>query len=191
MNREVDAYIERSEKWPAEMARLRPILLDAGLDEQIKWRSPCFTHNGKNIAIFQEMNDFLSLMFFKGALMEDPEGVLVEQGPNSRSARRFEFTSVVDVDRLAQVISAYVTEAIDVAEAGLEVGPPPELELVAELQAALDSDAALAEAFARLTPGRQREYNMHIAGAKQPKTRVARAEKLAPRILEGKGLRDR
>ena len=191
MNPEVDAYIERSRKWPAEMARLRTILLEAGLDEQIKWRSPCFSHRGKNIAIFQEMNDFLSLMFFKGALLTDPAAVLVDQGPNSRSARRIEFTAVDQVDQLAEVVAAYLAEAIHVEEAGLEVGPPPELELVEELQVALDHDPALAAAFESLTPGRQREYNMHIAGAKQAKTRVARVDKCAPKILDGKGLRDR
>lgn len=191
MDPEVDNYIEQSQKWPVEMARLRPLLLDAGLDEQIKWRSPCFTHNGKNIAIFQEMNDFLSLMFFKGALLKDSAGVLVDQGPNSRSARRIEFRSVQQVEQLAEVISAYVTEAIAVEEAGLEVGPPPAIELVGELQEALSADPALATAFKSLTPGRQREYNMHIAGAKQAKTRLARVEKLTAKILAGKGLRDR
>lgn len=191
MDPEVDAYIERSERWPKEMARLRPILLDAGLAEQIKWRSPCFSYEGKNIAIFQEMNDFLSLMFFKGALLADPESVLVDQGPNSRSARRIEFTSVDQVERLAEVVATYVAEAIGVEEAGLDVGPPPALVLVDELQDALDRDVALAAAFASLTPGRQREYNMHIGGAKQANTRVARVEKLAPKILAGKGLRDR
>jgi len=191
MNPEVDAYIERSERWPEEMAALRPILLDCGLTEQIKWRSPCFSHGGKNIVIFQEMNDFLSLMFFKGALLSDPQGVLVEQGPNSRSARRIEFTSEENVARLAAVVQGLVAEAIDVAEAGLEVDPVPELVLVAELEERLDEDPALRAAFEALTPGRQREYNLYFSGAKQAETRRFRIEKHADKILAGKGMRDR
>lgn len=188
---EVDAYIERSEKWPDVMEALRPILLDCGLTEQIKWRQPCFSHDGDNIVIFQEFNDYLSLMFFKGALLEDPEGVLREQGPNSRSARRMEFASVADVARLAETVRAYVAEAIDVAEAGIDVGPAPELVPVEELQQRLDSDPQFRAAFRALTPGRQREYNLYISSAKQSKTRLARIEKHADRILSGKGMRDR
>ena len=134
MNREVDAYIEGSDRWPGEIAALRPILSDAGLTEAIKWRKPCYSHHGKNIVIVQEMKDFLALMFFKGALLSDPAGILREQGPNSRSARRIELTSVDEVSRLAQTISAYLHEAIAVEEAGIEVDPPPELVLVDELQ---------------------------------------------------------
>lgn len=191
MNPEVDAYISRSEKWPEEMTALRPTLLDAGLTEEIKWRSPCYSHDGDNIAIFQEMNDFLSLMFFKGALLSDPQGVLEEQGQNSRSARRIRFTSVEEVARLADTVRAYVEEAIDVAEAGLTVGPAPELVLVEELQNRLDADPALKAAFESLTPGRQREYNLYFSEAKQAKTREARIGKYAQKILEGKGFRDR
>ncbi len=187
----IDAYIERSEQWPHEMATLRPILLSCGLSEQIKWGKPCFSHDGKNIAIFQEMKGFLSLMFFKGALLSDPDGVLVEQGPNSRSALRIEFTSVDDVTRLAETVRAYVEEAIDVEEAGLEVGPAPEVVFVDELQARLDEDKAFRKAFEALTPGRQREYNLYFSEAKQAATREARVEKYAPKILEGKGFRDR
>ena len=190
-NPDVDAYIERSQKWPEEMAELRPILLGCGLTEEIKWGKPCYRHDGSNIVIVQEMNKFLALMFFKGALLEDPEGVLEQQGPNSRSARRIRFTSVVDVTRLADTVKAYVEEAIDVEEAGLELGPPPELGLVDELQHRLDRDPALKAAFESLTPGRQREYNLHFSGAKQAATRAARVEKYVQKILDGKGLRDR
>lgn len=191
LDQRVDAYIARSDQWPGEIETLRPILLGAGLSEAIKWGKPCYSHEGKNIVIIQEMKDFLSLMFFKGALLADPEGILVEQGPNSRSARRIEFTSVEDVSRLADTISAYVGEAIDVEDAGLEVGPPPELVLVEELQERLDRDPALEAAFEALTPGRQREYNLHFSDAKQAATRIARIEKHAERILDGKGQRDR
>ena len=189
-NPKVDAYIGRSTKWPEELAAMRPVLLGAGLTEEIKWGKPCYSHEGRNIAILQEMNDFLALMFFKGALLSDPEGVLEEQGPNSRSARRICFTSTDDVARLADTVKAYLEEAIDVEDAGLEVGPAPELELADELQRRLDADPALAAAFAALTPGRQREYNLQISEAKQAKTREARVDKHVPRILQGKGLRD-
>jgi len=190
-NPEIDRYIGRSQQWPDEMAALRPILLGSGLTEQLKWAKPCYCHGGKNIAIMQEMKEFLALMFFKGALLEDPAGVLVEQGPNSRSARRIEFRSVDDVTRLADTVAAYLDEAVAVEEAGLEVGPAPAPELVAELQQRLDGDPALRTAFEALTPGRQREYNLYFSEAKQAKTRVARVEKYVPKIREGKGFRDR
>ena len=191
MTPDVDEYIARSERWPDEMTGLRPILLSRGLTEAIKWGKPCYSHEGANVVILQEMKDFLALMFFKGSLLDDSEGVLEEQGPNSRSARRMCFRSVDDVSRLADAVRSYVDQAIGVEEAGLEVGPAPELQLVGELQERLDRDPALGAAFAGLTPGRQREYNLHFSSAKQAKTRRARVEKLAPKILEGKGFRDR
>lgn len=191
MNPKVDAYIARSATWPAEMTELRSVLLGCGLDEELKWGKPCYVHEGSNIAIVQEMKGFLALMFFKGALLPDAAGVLEDQGPNSRSARRMRFTSVDDVGRLAGAVRACVQEAVDVEDAGLEIGPPPELVLADELQQRLDGDPALKAAFEALTPGRQREYNLHVSEAKQASTRAARVEKQIPRILEGKGLRDR
>lgn len=191
VNPNVDAYIERSQKWPHELSQLRTVLLDCGLSEAIKWGKPCYDHGGKNIAILQEMKDFLALMFFKGALLSDPAGVLESQGPNSRSALRICFRSTDDVSRLADTVKTYVAEAIDVEEAGLEVGPAPELTLVGELQQRLDRDLALRTAFEALTPGRQREYNLHISDAKQAATREARIDKCTPKILAGKGFRDR
>jgi uncharacterized protein YdeI (YjbR/CyaY-like superfamily) len=191
VNPDVDAYIEQSERWPDEMTDLRPVLLSCGLTEEIKWGKPCYSHEGRNIVIVQEMKEFLALMFFKGALLNDPDGVLHEQGPNSRSARRMQFTSVEDVERLAGTVKAYVDEAVDVEEAGLEVGPAPELQLADELQNRLDEDPALKAAFEALTPGRQREYNLHVSEAKQAKTRKTRVDKFVPKILDGKGFRDR
>jgi uncharacterized protein YdeI (YjbR/CyaY-like superfamily) len=191
MNPDVDTYIERSEKWPEEMRAIRPILLGCDLVEEIKWGKPCYSHDGSNIVILQEMNDFLSLMFFKGALLDDPDGVLEEQGPNSRLARRLRFTSVDDVILLRGAVSAFVEAAISVEQAGIEMAPPPELVLVEELQSRLDHDPALATAFSSLTPGRQREYNLYVSSAKQSDTRTARVEKHVGRILAGKGLRDR
>ncbi|KAA3637367.1 MAG: hypothetical protein DWP92_07945 [Armatimonadetes bacterium] len=172
------------------MTALRPILLGAGLIEEIKWGKPCYSHDGANIVILQEMKDFLSLMFFKGALLKDPAGVLKEQGPNTRHARRIEFTSVDDVARLAGTVEAYIEEAVVVEEAGLELGPAPELILADELKARLDRDPKLKAAFESLTPGRQREYNLFISGAKQATTREARIDKYTKAILSGKGLRD-
>jgi uncharacterized protein YdeI (YjbR/CyaY-like superfamily) len=191
VNPKVDAYIERSDKWPDEMTDLRSVLLGCGLTEEIKWGKPCYSYEDSNIVILQEMNDFLALMFFKGALLSDSEGVLEEQGPNSRSARRIRFTSVEDVARLTDIVKAYVDEAIDVEEAGLEVGPAPELVFVEELQNRIDHDPAFRAAFESLTPGRQREYNLYFCGAKQATTREARVDKYAQKILDGKALRDR
>jgi uncharacterized protein YdeI (YjbR/CyaY-like superfamily) len=191
LNPKVDAYISRSRKWPEEMSELRTVLLSSGLDEEIKWGKPCYSHEGKNIAIMQEMKEFLALMFFKGALLNDPHGVLEVQGPNSRSAYRIRFTSVDDVGRLADTVTAYVNEAIEVEEAGLQVEPAPDLALVEELRTRVDDDPAFRAAFERLTPGRQREYNMYFSDAKQTTTREARIEKCAPKIIDGKGLRDR
>jgi uncharacterized protein YdeI (YjbR/CyaY-like superfamily) len=191
MNAKVDAYIKRSSKWPAEMAAVRSILLGCGLTEEIKWGKPCYSADGKNIAILQEMKDFLALMFFKGALLNDPEGILEVQGPNSRSALRVRFTSVDDVARLSDAITALIAQAIDVEAAGLEVGPAPALMLVAELRNRLDQDPALRVAFEALTPGRQREYNLHFADAKTTRTREERVSKYTPKILDGKGMRDR
>jgi uncharacterized protein YdeI (YjbR/CyaY-like superfamily) len=172
------------------MAVLRALLLQHGLDEDLKWGKPCFSHNGTNIAILQEMNDFLSLMFFKGFLLKDPKHVLVEQGPNSRSAKRIEFTSVDDVTKHAKTVVALVNEAIAVEKAGLKVGPAPELTFVDELHHRLDADPKFEAAFMSLTPGRQREYNLHISSAKQASTRIARIDACVPKVLAGKGFRD-
>ena len=191
MNPEIDAYIDRSDAWPAEMTALRPILLGCGLTEDLKWGKPCYSHNGENIAIMQEMKGFLALMFFKGMLLNDTDSVLRDQGPNSRSARRIELASVEDVLARSATIEAYVAEAIDVAAAGLDVGPPPALVLAEELQSRLDGDEELAAAFGALTPGRQRQYNLYISDAKQSTTRASRVERCVPKILQGKGFRDR
>jgi len=187
----VDDYVQASTLWPEVIRALRPILLGAGLDETVKWNKPCYTHDGANIAIVQEMKAFLALMFFKGALLTDPHGVLDEQGPNSRLPRRVTFTSVDEVRRLRNAVTNLVQQAIDVEGAGVELPPAPPPELAAELQERLDADPALAAAFAGLTPGRQRQYNIHISGAKRAATRVERVAACEPLIRAGKGLRDR
>lgn len=191
MNPKVDAYAARSTLWPAEVVALRGVLLGCGLDEELKWGKPCYAHGGANIAIIQEMKGFLALMFFKGALLSDPEGVLEEQGENSHSAKRITFRSVADVTSLSGTIAAYVAEAIAVEQSGAKVAPRPALVLVDALQGRIDSDPAFRAAFESLTPGRQREYHLHVSDAKQLTTRQARVEKHAERILAGKGLRDR
>ena len=188
---DVDAYLEASEQWPDEIRALRSLLLEAGLGEAIKWGKPCYSHDDANIAIIQEFADNLALMFFKGILLDDPDDVLEEVGPNSHAARRMMFTSVQDVESRADVVTAYAEEAIAVEEAGTEVPPRPEEELAPELAERLAQDPELAACFDELTPGRQREYNLHVSGAKQSSTRERRVDQIAPRILEGKGLRDR
>jgi uncharacterized protein YdeI (YjbR/CyaY-like superfamily) len=190
-NPDVDAYLEASGQWPAEIRALRPLLLAAGLDEEIKWGKPCYSHDDANIAIVQEFSDNLALMFFKGILLDDPSGVLEQVGPNSHAARRMMFASVEDVETHGDVVTAYVEEAIAVEDAGTEVPPRPEEELALELAERLAADPELAASFDELTPGRQREYNLHVSGANQSSTRERRVDRIAPRILEGKGLRDR
>ena len=190
-NPKVDAYLARAQLWPTEAAALRRVLLETGLTEEFKWGKPCYSHDGRNIAIIQEMKGFLALMFFKGALLRGADRVLEAQGPNSRSARRIRFTSVAQVEALSRTIAALVDEAIDVEGAGSTPEPPPDLVLVDELERRLELDPPLRSAFEALTPGRRREYNLHIGDAKKPETREARIDRCIPRILAGKGLRDR
>ena len=191
MNPEVDEFIARSTKWPAELRALRPVLLATGLTEEIKWRQPCYAVEGRNIVIMGEMKAGMTIGFFKGALLSDPDGVLVDNGPNSRSVKRMFFSSVEEVERLADTVSRYVHEAVSVELSGAAVSPAAEPELVAELQERLEADLKLKAAFEALTPGRRRYYNIHIGEAKQPATRAARVEKCVPKIMAGKGLQDR
>lgn len=188
---DVDAYIEASDQWPDEIAALRPLLLESGLDERIKWGKPCYALGDDNVVIIQEFADHLALMFFKGILLEDPARVLEEQGPNSHAARRMTFRSVDDVQRSADLVTAYLSEAIAIEEAGTSLPPRPEEDLADELQERLAGDPELAAAFDDLTPGRQREYNLHVSDAKQASTRERRVDRIVPRILDGRGLRDR
>ena len=188
---DVDAYLDASDQWPAEIRAIRPLLLDCGLDEEIKWGKPCYCLDGANIVLLQEFSDHLALMFFKGVLLEDPEEVLQAQGPNTHGPKRMEFTSTDDVEALVDTITAYVNEAIGHERAGTELPERPDEALADELVERLASDDRLAEAFENLTPGRQREYNLHVSDAKQSSTRERRIDKVIPRILDGRGLRDR
>lgn len=187
---EVSRYIASAKRWGSEMAVLRPVLLDSGLEEALKWAKPCYARDGENIAIMQPMKEFLALMFFKGALVEDPDGLLREQGPNSRSAKRLEFTGVDAIRSVEPQLRALVESAIAVEASGAKLPPRCDLELPEELTEALAGDAELSAAFDALTPGRQRGYALHIAGAKQADTRRNRIAKHRPRILAGKGLHD-
>lgn len=188
---DVDAYLEASVRWPAEIKVLRPLLLGCGLTEAIKWGKPCYCLGDANVVLIQEFSDHLALMFFKGVLLDDPEGVLHDQGPNTHAAKRLTFTSTDDVEKRSDVVTAYVREAIAHEEAGTALPARPDDELAPELVDRLASDVELAEAFENLTPGRQREYNLHVSDAKKSATRARRVDQIAPRILSGKGLRDR
>lgn len=189
---DVDAYLADSDRWPDEIATIRPILLSAGLDETIKWGKPCYcVDDDLNVALLQEFSDHLALMFFQGVLLDDPAGLLHAQGPNTHGPKRMKFTSVDDVRSVGATIASYVAEAIHHARAGTELPPRPAEELAPELQERLAADVDLAEAFDALTPGRQREYNLHVSSAKQATTRHSRIDKVVDRILAGKGLRDR
>ena len=188
---EVNAFVRQAKQWRGEIEALRTILLATGLDESLKWGKPCYSVDGKNVAIIQPFKPQCSLMFFRGALLEDTHGLLREQGENTQSAMRLEFTNPGQIK--PSVVKAYVKQAIAVEKAGLKVDAPARRDphLPDELAATLSKNRSLAKAFAALTPGRQRAYAMHIAGAKQAATRVARIEKCAPQILAGKGLNDR
>lgn len=190
-NPKVDDFMKRAKAWQGEMQKLRSILLKCGLEEELKWGKPCFTYEGSNVAIIQPFKEHCSLLFFKGALLEDSHGLLRSQGENTQSALRLEFTSEVQIKK--SVLESYVKSAIAVEKQGLKVDfkAKRELELPSELTQVLNKDRKLAKAFAALTPGRQRAYVMHFNGAKQSATRSARIEKCAPMILAGKGLNDR
>ncbi len=189
----VDEYIDGMRAWRPEFEALRPILLRTGLEEDFKWRKPCYTHDGSNVVIFQPFKDLCALLFFKGALLDDPTSALKEQGENTRSALRLEFRSLAHVKSAKPTITALAKDAIRIEQSGLslpkrppaDVGPYP-----TELTTQLASDPTLNEAWTRLTPGRQRGYLLHFNAAKQSKTRTARIDRAAPRILEGFGMHD-
>jgi len=190
-NSKIDEFVSRAKAWRGEIEWLRSILLDCGLDEDIKWGKPCFVFEGSNVAIIQPFKEQCSLLFFKGALLKDTHGLLRSQGENTQSAMRLEFTSVTQVTKAA--VKSYVTQAIAVEKAGLKVEfkAKDELEFPTELTQILKKDSKLAKAFLAPTPGRKRAYIMHFASAKQSPTRTARIEKCIPKILAGLGMNDR
>lgn len=189
---QVDGYIRKNKQWRDELEHMRAIALDAGLTEEIKWRSPCYTTEDGNIVIFQSFNDYCAMLFPKGALLKDPENILVQMTKNTQAARQIHFTDVDQVVELEPVIKDYLKEAVEIEKAGLEVDfkDTPEFDVPAEFQSRLDEDPALKDAFEVLTPGRQRGYLLYFSGAKQSETRARRVEKYIPRIMEGLGMRD-
>jgi uncharacterized protein YdeI (YjbR/CyaY-like superfamily) len=179
-------------QYPEETAALQEIARSCGLVEKIKWGKPCLMADGKNIALIQRFNEYVALMFFKGELMKDPAKLLHRIGEHMQGPRQLRFRSVDEVLELRAKIAAYLKEAIELEKTGAKLTPKKvvELEMPAELEARLKSDAALRKAFAALAPGRQKGYIYQIGSAKQAATRAARVEKYVPAILAGKGIHD-
>ena len=192
MDRRVDAILRKTKKWQEELMQLRMILLDCGLTEELKWGQPCYTFQDSNVVIMGGFKEYCALSFFKGALLKDPKGILIQPGENTQSARMIRFTHVREIVELEPILKAYVYAAMDVERAGLKVEfkKIAEFPIPEEFQARLDESRALKTAFEALTPGRRRAYIMHFSAAKQSKTRESRVEKCVPRILAGKGLND-
>lgn len=192
MHAKVADYLSGVKKWRQELEALRPVLLEAGLTEDFKWRQPCYTWEGKNVAIIGELKDCCTLSFFKGALLKDPHGMLEKPGENTRAARVIRFTSVEQIAEASERLRFYIEQAIEVEKAGRKVDfeQDRELDIPAEFEAVLSTDAALQTAFDSLTPGRQRGYLLHFSGAKTSQGRKSRVEKYVPRILAGKGIHD-
>jgi uncharacterized protein YdeI (YjbR/CyaY-like superfamily) len=192
MNPKVDAFLSKAEKWQKEFRKLRKIILDCGLTKELKWRLPCYTFQKSNIAIIQGFKEYCALMFFKGVLLKDTNGILVRPG-ETQAGRQIRFTSVREIAELEPILKAYIHEAIEVEKAGLKVSfrKTVEYTIPEEFQTKLDENPALETAFDALTPGRQRAYILYFSSAKQSKTRESRVEKYIPQILEGKGLNDR
>ncbi|RSZ60199.1 hypothetical protein HF313_21240 [Massilia atriviolacea] len=192
-NPRVDALLAQASRWREECALLRAIALASGLTEDIKWGQPCYVHEGRNIVLIHGFKDYCAMLFFKGALLTDPEGMLVMQTGNVQSARQARFTGAAQIARRRAALTACIAEAIEVERKGLTVArrETGDFAVPEEFQAALARLPALRSAFDALTPGRQRAYLLHFAGAKQSATRAARVENCIPPILDGLGLKDR
>jgi uncharacterized protein YdeI (YjbR/CyaY-like superfamily) len=192
MNPKVDFYFKKPDKWQKEIKQLRAIVLSCRLAEELKWGCPCYTHNGNNIVLIHVFKEYCALLFFKGALMNDPNGILIQQTKNVQVPRQVRFTDLEEVKELAPVLKDYIHDAIAVEQKGLkmELKKPEEFDMADEFKAKLDKDRNLKKAFEALTPGRQRAYLLHFSAPKQAKTREARVEKGIPHILDGKGLND-
>jgi uncharacterized protein YdeI (YjbR/CyaY-like superfamily) len=192
MNPKVDFYFNKEKRWQQEIEQLRTIVLDCQLTEELKWGCPCYMFEKSNIVLIHVFKEYCALLFFKGALLKDPNGILVQQTKNVQAARQIRFTNVREIVEMKAIIEAYIYEAVEVEEAGLKVDFKEKAALVfpEEFQRKLDENRALKTAFNALTPGRQRAYNLYFSAAKQAKTREARVEKCIPQILDGKGLED-
>jgi uncharacterized protein YdeI (YjbR/CyaY-like superfamily) len=192
MNPKVDFYFIKAKKWQKEFETLRSIVLDCQLTEELKWGNPCYTFEKKNIVLIHGFKDYCALLFFKGALLKDPKGILVQQTENVQSARQIRFTNVQEIVKLKATLKSYIYEAVKVEESGLKVEfkKTSEFAVPEEFQNKLDKNRALKTAFNALTPGRQRAYLFYFSSAKQSKTRAARVEKYVEQILDGRGLDD-
>ena len=192
MNPKVDFFFNKAEKWQEEYQKLRKIILDCGLTEELKWGCPCYTFQKRNIVLIHGFKEYCALLFFKGALLKDAKGILIQQTKNVQAARQIRFTSVREIVKMQSILKAYIDEAIEVEKAGLKVNykKTSEFMIPEEFRSKLDKTPSLKRAFNALTPGRQRAYIFYFSAAKQSKTREARVEKCMPQILNGKGLDD-
>lgn len=192
MNPKADFYFDKAKKWQEELEQLREIVLDCDLAEEVKWGVPCYSFQQNNILLIHAFKDYCALLFFKGALLNDANGVLVQQTENVQAARQIRFTSLKEIGKMKRLVKAYIYEAIEVEKAGLKVPmkKTTEYTIPEEFQKKLDENAALKEAFESLTPGRQRGYFLYFSAPKLAKTRESRVEKYVPKILDGKGVDD-
>jgi uncharacterized protein YdeI (YjbR/CyaY-like superfamily) len=192
MNPKVDFFFSKAKKWQQELEQLRMIILDCGLTEELKWGVPCYTFQKSNIVLIHAFKEYCALLFFKGALLNDAHGILIQQTENVQAARQIRFTNVREIVEIEPILKAYIYEAIEVEKAGLKVKlkETADFKIPEEFQNKLDKNAALKKAFNALTPGRQRAYIFHFSQPKQSKTREARVEKYVQQILNGKGLDD-
>ncbi len=192
MNPKVDWFFNKASKWQKEYEKLRTIILDCGLIEELKWGCPCYAFEDKNVVLIHGFKEYCAVLFFKGALLKDEHGILIQQTPNVQVPRQVRFTSVGEIVKLEKILKAYIYEAIEVEKAGVKVKlkKTAEYPIPEEFQTKLNKTPALKKAFYSLTPGRQRGYIFYFSQAKQPKTREARIEKNIPQILKGKGLDD-
>lgn len=189
MDKRVKAFLKKEKQWKEEMELLREIVMECDLEENFKWMHPCYTHNGKNIVLIHGFKEYCALLFHKGALLKDPQNILIQQTKNSQIARQIRFTDVEEIKNLKKTIKQYIKEAIknEIEGKEVELKKTSEYEKPEELISAFDENPDLKKAFAELTPGRQRGYLLHFSGAKQSKTRTSRIEKAKPKIFEGKG----
>jgi uncharacterized protein YdeI (YjbR/CyaY-like superfamily) len=192
MNPKVDAFLSRADKWQEEFEKLRMIVLDCQLTEELKWGNPCYTFQNSNVVLIHGFKEYCAMLFFKGALLQDAGGILIQQTENVQAGRQIRFTNVKQITEIENLLKAYIYEAIEVEKAGLkvELKKTTEYNVPEEFQQKLDEMPALKTAFESLTPGRQRAYLFYFSQPKQSKTREARVEKCIPQILRGKGLDD-
>jgi uncharacterized protein YdeI (YjbR/CyaY-like superfamily) len=192
MNPKVDFYFVKEKKWQEELEKLRTIILDCQLTEELKWGVPCYTFQKSNIVLIHVFKEYCAILFVKGALLKDDYGILIQQTENVQAARQVRFTKVQAIVEMESILKAYIHEAVEVEKAGLKVNykKATEFSIPDEFQNKLDENPALDTAFYALTPGRQRAYLLYFSAPKQSKTREARVEKYTQQILNGKGLND-